>query len=634
MDILYNAYLGTNSSWALVGRYTIRELIKLGHRVKASSTNGWNSSPPDISALSSVTLDRPVFLGYTIPSRLRSIPSKTKFLIYNYESSMLPSGWAAAINGSCSLVLPASTYAAEVMKRSGVNQDKIRIFPYGVDQTIFRGGVEPFVQKDKFNFLYCAIPHARKGIDILFEAFLKTFAGKDDVRLILKTSPRQDKKKRPTFIIDPHVVLSEIKARLGGPKFPEVMIIEDDLDINGLVSVYNSADVYVAPTRAEGFGMTILEAMSCGVPVITTRYSAHSDFVNDSNAYVVGATEMPAPVSMQYWQYQRGAVVGDPDMGRLSEYMLDVYRNGPSKSKAAAGLATAREYTWTKSVKKLEGHMLEYLSNSRGGGSRKYVAPYTAPTTPRTPVVSVPNPVTSVGLSRTDIRARQSGKLTARDAATVSSVRQYQKTQPIQSGKKMSPTLAAMPPHGSVTNVHAQSDVRGAGVQKSVGLMAQPTRSFRKALFMLAADTGNDLAPIFGEVTSLGIPTTTYANRKPDFLGSADQFVQCKRHEFNRYLIRLPYGMIIVGDSLAFEDKGLLSTASAIGANGKMFCYAVDTAKIDRLNDYPHIIMLYGEHTVSDDIGKVINSGPHIWVSATNPMSILGREILPGGISI
>jgi glycosyltransferase involved in cell wall biosynthesis len=53
-------------------------------------------------------------------------------------------------------------------------------------------------------------------------------------------------------------------------------------DKQTLVQIYNAADILLAPSIQEGFGMTILEAMACGTPVITSNMSAMPEVAGDA----------------------------------------------------------------------------------------------------------------------------------------------------------------------------------------------------------------------------------------------------------------------------------------------------------------------------------------------------------------
>lgn len=62
---------------------------------------------------------------------------------------------------------------------------------------------------------------------------------------------------------------------------------QDNIQIVGrvslteLVGLYNICDVFLFPSRLEGFGLSVAEAMACGKPVVTTDYSSLPELVRD-----------------------------------------------------------------------------------------------------------------------------------------------------------------------------------------------------------------------------------------------------------------------------------------------------------------------------------------------------------------
>lgn len=68
----------------------------------------------------------------------------------------------------------------------------------------------------------------------------------------------------------------------------------NEFTLNG---VYNAFDVFTLPTRGEGFGLPILEAMSCGVPVVVTNYSAHPEWCGNAGELVNPAVLEAEPLT-------------------------------------------------------------------------------------------------------------------------------------------------------------------------------------------------------------------------------------------------------------------------------------------------------------------------------------------------
>ncbi len=59
-----------------------------------------------------------------------------------------------------------------------------------------------------------------------------------------------------------------------------------------LLSHYQSADVFVFPSFFEGFGLVLLEAMACGLPVLASDATAAPDLLDDSTGRVLGAGDI------------------------------------------------------------------------------------------------------------------------------------------------------------------------------------------------------------------------------------------------------------------------------------------------------------------------------------------------------
>ena len=69
-----------------------------------------------------------------------------------------------------------------------------------------------------------------------------------------------------------------------GEKMPNIYIVHGNMKPKELKTLYNSEKVsaLVSLSRGEGFGLTLLEAASCGLPIIATDYSAYKEFLDDN----------------------------------------------------------------------------------------------------------------------------------------------------------------------------------------------------------------------------------------------------------------------------------------------------------------------------------------------------------------
>lgn len=155
------------------------------------------------------------------------------------------------------LVSPSATNLVSSLVKY---HDKIVVIPDGVDTKLFRPKrLRSRSSNGPFRVLYVGRFMPFKGLDTLIEAFYLLRRRRADVRLLLvgrgPTKELAEKKVKELGMMDQVEFLGQIPNH------------------KGLVDAYNSADAFVLPSRspAEGFGMVLLEAMACGLPVVATR---------------------------------------------------------------------------------------------------------------------------------------------------------------------------------------------------------------------------------------------------------------------------------------------------------------------------------------------------------------------------
>lgn len=73
--------------------------------------------------------------------------------------------------------------------------------------------------------------------------------------------------------------LQDLKDEVAAAGLQERILFRDEVPIAQLAQHFQALDLYIAPQRWEGFGLTPLEAMSCGVPVVATRVGAFEELV-------------------------------------------------------------------------------------------------------------------------------------------------------------------------------------------------------------------------------------------------------------------------------------------------------------------------------------------------------------------
>ena len=151
----------------------------------------------------------------------------------------------------------------------------------------------------------------RKNPLALIEAFTRAFEPGEGASLVLKSLEHD---RHPEH----HRRLLAAAAR-----HPDVHVIDRALPRQEKDALIDASDCYVSLHRAEGFGITLAEAMALGKPVIGTGYSGNLDFMTAVNSYLVdyelvAVGEGAAP-------YPAGAQWAEPDVEHAAQLMREVF---------------------------------------------------------------------------------------------------------------------------------------------------------------------------------------------------------------------------------------------------------------------------------------------------------------------
>jgi glycosyltransferase involved in cell wall biosynthesis len=186
---------------------------------------------------------------------------------------------------NASKVIALSRVEAEQYMAMGVPDEKIAIIPNGIDLSEYAVLPSKGVFRKKFGIddekivLYLGRIHRIKGVDVLVRAFANIVEKLDDAKLVV-AGPDDG-------------YLGELESLIKALKIEDKVLISGPLYGRDKLEAYVDADVYVLPSRYEIFGMTVLESVACGTPVILTEDCGIAEYFRDKTGLVV-KTDSPS----------------------------------------------------------------------------------------------------------------------------------------------------------------------------------------------------------------------------------------------------------------------------------------------------------------------------------------------------
>jgi len=199
-------------------------------------------------------------------------------------------------------IVVASTFCKATLVGHGVSASRIEVNPYGVDCQQFAVRIRQDPRPARLCFVGSI--NARKGVPQLLHAW-DAVARRDAELWFVGSAPGN--------------ALTLLQAHRN-------VIYKGAVPHRELASLLGSCDALVFPSFFEGFGLVILEAMACGLPVITTEATAGPDLIRQGvNGWIVPA--------------------GDDE---ALKHAIELFLSDPGKVAAMGreARATAERFTW------------------------------------------------------------------------------------------------------------------------------------------------------------------------------------------------------------------------------------------------------------------------------------------------
>jgi glycosyltransferase involved in cell wall biosynthesis len=346
--IHFDVDLSRPGSFTWITSELAQALLECGHRVSlrpgALSDSLSESTRALLAPLATASPTTAVVVGWNHFHDTPSLDRQLELFAINYRfrgsdpAAFDP--WMRRIADGKSVLLAISEYCRQVLLDAHVPAARCAVLPLGYTPEAAWVATRAHVPANRaIRLLAVTNAHdvARYGTDLLLDAYARAFRPADDVALVLR---------------DYGAYNADVDRRVHALKAAgyEVLYFARFLDKEDVIRFYRGCDVFVAPFRGEGFGVKILDALACGLPVIAPHYGGPADYLSASNSVPVAHREVPVGDCLD----RRSLALGnDPtwcevDVDDLAAKLVSTCRNLPTaRRRALAGRqAVLDQFDW------------------------------------------------------------------------------------------------------------------------------------------------------------------------------------------------------------------------------------------------------------------------------------------------
>ena len=309
-------------------------------------------------------LEKDILLSHFInPAIIKDIEFnsfKKKVLIQPIDGTKIKKDVVELFNKYDLIITPASA-GKKIMIANGVTTE-IKIIPnFFKEEHIVEELIDPIEQipQDKFVFYHESTFHPRKGIEFLYEGFVRAFSDTpfaDKVVLVCKDSPFNQLTLNKNEELKKKIIKLQKQYKVPA----DIIKISQKLDWDQLKRLWSHVDVYVSFAKMEGFGIPILRMAANNKPILTlnAECNGYMDFLDPAqNVLVPTQMEIAHDEHMQlYTEETQWAVptMEDVILGFTKVLELSLKTNESQNKKKV------KDYEYSKVIKKYK-EVLETL---------------------------------------------------------------------------------------------------------------------------------------------------------------------------------------------------------------------------------------------------------------------------------
>ena len=278
-----------------------------------------------------------------------------------FETEQPPKKMIRWLDDSSQVWVP-SDWGRNVLIDNGVSPGKVVVIHEGVNPSIYHQIGSVTRNASPIKLLSVAVPHYRKGLHDVIASFLAAGFSPEQVTLTLKVDSFSS---GGSGYYDPAGLL----PYFSNP--PNVRILNSTLSASAMATFYRSHHAYVGGSRGEGWGLPVIEAAACGLPIVSPIHSALTQFLstNEARMYAVNCRAEVVNNSTIYAQSWIGAkeegldqwcVVDKQDLTRQIRNCVSDIKSGQAQLYAKALSDQVRSaFSWDSAAELAWKHILQ-----------------------------------------------------------------------------------------------------------------------------------------------------------------------------------------------------------------------------------------------------------------------------------